>query len=357
MLAAVERCARASSPLNGTAALTELRRLAFVLQEHASLRFRALLKTDEPCLAVYFADGWGATLQSSVEAKVGSYTVRRRGRLRNEFLLQRASVKVLRNTGQVEMAMLVGEPIGMGHGRSCWHIFSAACDFMPLPRIIGHTGICISAHVLDGGVFGPLHRTLSARSKLLYEQEDIDFGPLAQELAAKDWVVGFRCIDHSCSNGLRWGLAPFFINFEKDDVHIAVAACRNGAAGLHAKVSEFVLMSSPMAASMDSYIFLTPYSFYTVSVFFVLSQKQFTHPIIPLVGAPSLVPTIGVTCYSKHWRNFHLAARLRSCSHLAIFILARRVCVVPFVSVAFVLYRSFQFILDVPFQVSLCCTV
>ena len=159
-------------------------------------------------------------------------------------MLQRASLKALRNTGEVEMAMLIGEPIGMGHGRSCWNVFTAACDFMPLPRISGHTGICISGHILDGGMFSALHKTLSARSKLLYEQDDIAFGPLAAELEAKDWCVGFRCIDHSCCNAIQWALKPSFGDLGKDDVHIAVASCRNGAAGLHSKVDAFVLMCS-----------------------------------------------------------------------------------------------------------------
>ena len=145
--------------------------------------------------------------------------------------------------------MKVAEPIGLGAGKSCWHIFQAMCDFVELPRVIGATGISICAYLADGALSGPLRKHMDARHALYYSQEHGFFhGDMHVELRAMDWSVSIKCVAHGCSNSVIWGLHPLRLVAHRDGVHIGIASLINGRTALHAKVSELLTRHMQFAA-------------------------------------------------------------------------------------------------------------
>ena len=150
------------------------------------------------------SDGWGGDVRSVVTARSGgAQLVLRRGKLRQEFLLQRGFMKKQSVDGAMATCMRVAEPLGLGLGRGAWSVFQAACDWEAIPRVLGATGITISCYVFDGCLFGPLSKHLTARHQLYYSKaHGFDHGPLHDELSAMDWVCPVKCIAHSCGNSV-----------------------------------------------------------------------------------------------------------------------------------------------------------
>ena len=188
----------------------------------------------------YQQDGWSCDMSSRKVSKIqldhSALVVRRNGRLRMEYMLNRGFAK--RMVGDVvEVAVKVGEPIGMSLGKAAWHAFSAACDFVPIPRSLGAKGITITAYVLDGALFQPVRRHCMARHALYYDDEyGVEVAGVRLELAASDWVVGMKCVLHGCGNSIKWGLLTTFPHVDRDAVHIMIKALNNCKTALYSKI-------------------------------------------------------------------------------------------------------------------------
>ena len=83
----------------------------------------------EPCMMLYIADGWGATVFNTLKAAIpGSHLViTRKGRYRHEFLLQRGLLRISLVTGNTLLLPLLEDPIGRVHGLGAWHAFNVVC--------------------------------------------------------------------------------------------------------------------------------------------------------------------------------------------------------------------------------------
>ena len=206
--------------------------------------WRRIITTNpnDAVLTVYMSDGWGGDVRSTCTAKSGAQYVLRRGKLRQEFLLQRGFIKKKQSfDGAMSTCMRVAEPLGLGLGRGAWSVFQAACDFEAIPRVLGATGITISCYVFDGCLFGPLSKHLTARHQLYYSKaHGFDHGPLHDELSAMDWACLVKCIAHSCGNSVVWGLKGVGLHDHRDNVHIAIASLLNARTALHAHVGDFL---------------------------------------------------------------------------------------------------------------------
>ena len=71
-----------------------------------------------------------------------------------------------RSTGWLDRLMLMECPIGMGHGRTAGHNSTAACEFIPFLRDMGHRGMYLQVVLLDGCLLYALEILLHGRRVL-----------------------------------------------------------------------------------------------------------------------------------------------------------------------------------------------
>jgi len=218
-------------------------RLSDIICNYSQLKWERLIVSnpDAPSLSVYMADGWSADVASYVTDKVGSTLVRRRGKLRHEFLLQRGLLNILTGDGRMVFAVKFSEPIGMARGRKAWNFFTAGCEFSSLSRHLGSTGIAISIYLFDGALHGPLRKHFTARHEMYYSEDyGVETGPFRVELAACDWAIGIKCISHGCSNAVNWGLKWHFATVTRENVHISIESLQNSRTALHAHIGDLL---------------------------------------------------------------------------------------------------------------------
>ena len=217
--------------------------LADVFSRYTSLKWERLLAAypEAPSLSVYMSDGWSADVSSWSQKFIGQHVVRRRGKLRWEFLLQRGLLKILTGDDRIEIAVKLSEPICLGSGRKAWSFFTAGCDFLPVPRHFGARGITISVHLYDGALFSPLRKHFTARNELYYSDDyGIETGPLRPILQATDWILGVQCVSHGCSNAVVWGLKTACPSVDRESVHVSIASLLNGRTALHSHTTAFL---------------------------------------------------------------------------------------------------------------------
>ncbi len=92
--------------------------LADVFSNYSNLKWERLLAAypDAPSLTVYMSDGWSADVSSWCQKLIGEHVVRRRGKLRWEFLLQRGILKIITGDDRIEVAVKMSEPICLSSG-------------------------------------------------------------------------------------------------------------------------------------------------------------------------------------------------------------------------------------------------
>lgn len=218
-------------------------KLAHVLAKESRSKFAEFLGQEhrgDIALVAYMSDGWGATIRSSQTCRIREHRVTRRGQFRHEFGLQRAFAKALSPTGEPQMAMMFSEPIAMRHGRTAWHFFTLACDFMGTPRSYGHADISLTVYIFDGGMKDPLSTYLMARHDFAYEgagEADAD----TARLQHSDLVFSARCASHVASCAVNHGLDIARVVPDTNKIaHIVIASVRQGVSALHEFVPEFV---------------------------------------------------------------------------------------------------------------------
>ena len=137
--------------------------------------------------------------------------------------------------------MRLGEPIGLGLGRNAWNMFQAICDWEAAPRVLGATGITISVYIFDGTLAGPRGRHVVARHQLYYSTMASSCrSPFHAQACATYGVVPLRCIAHSCSNSVAWGLHGLGLKSHSENIHIAIQSLLNGRTALHSHVGDFL---------------------------------------------------------------------------------------------------------------------
>ena len=161
---------------------------------------------DEVIVTAYMQDGWGCNAWEQHDYTDGSYIVRRKGKIRAEFLLQRALMKIMKADGDIIYKMRFYEPIGLSLGRKAWNCFTGCCESFTAPRQDGALGITLTAYLMDGCLFQPLSEHFTARHILYYDHQrgmDRDLDNLERKVT--DWVLPLKCKAHSCSNAVNEG--------------------------------------------------------------------------------------------------------------------------------------------------------
>ena len=127
LLALVEKVGKPSAVLS-KGQTEDVRRLVEICKCVTKSEFDRLAEiyTHRPCLYQYMSDGWSVRCNASHVQELDGRTVRRKGRLYTEFLLQRALVTWQDDDGALIRRMLFEEPLGLGEGKTAWNMFTAA---------------------------------------------------------------------------------------------------------------------------------------------------------------------------------------------------------------------------------------
>ena len=83
------------------------------------------------------------------------------------MLLQRGWLKAFSPNGELEMTMLVMDPIALTAGKKHGNVFTAACQFFPMIRQKGHRGISITHVCFDRALHSAMTRRFRQVAGLL----------------------------------------------------------------------------------------------------------------------------------------------------------------------------------------------
>eukprot|EP00959_Pyramimonas_sp_CCMP1952_P118880 2485399-Pyramimonas_sp.AAC.1 len=188
------------------------------------------------------SDGWGCKISDSKTALLGEHVLRRTGRVRAEFLLEKSIVKTISPSGEIRSAMRFEAPRGLGQGKTGWHMLQAAVDHEETLRQHVHDGVVITFVLQDGLHFAGMSRRMEARCDLFYDALDdpsVSTDP-HHPLRLSDWFFGMRCIAHVASSAISWGMSEVSTKQLLDDIHIGIKSCRDTSNELFQVVFQFV---------------------------------------------------------------------------------------------------------------------
>ena len=193
-------------------------------------------------MKVFLSDGWSCMVSQTFTAQVDGELVRRKGRRRQEFLLQRVIQKCALPNGRLSLRMKFVRPRPLTRGRCHWNVFTAARETSGYMREEGANNICVNVLLNDGHMFEALSRAWEADGCLFYKRgrvlEDSEYP--ADVAEAMDWWVGVKCRDHSGSNGIKHGVTHFADEESVDDLHISIASLQGGSSDLHEMIDTFI---------------------------------------------------------------------------------------------------------------------
>ena len=195
------------------------------------------------CLQVFQSDGWSTDSRTRIHSQSVGVDVARVGRLRTEFVVRRTLVEAAVG-GEIHLGIKLERPRPLTT-KKCVDIWSAACDHSCMLKLQGHTGISLTMYVQDGLFAKPFAARMKARHTLFFTPDmcPLDFAsPIDRELAEmKDWVFSKRCVAHSCSTALKWGMKKLVTSETLlEDVHITISALLRGSTGLLKSIPKFL---------------------------------------------------------------------------------------------------------------------
>jgi hypothetical protein len=132
-----------------------LPRLYGALRDFLWLKARRLVRdsVDTPLLVSYQSDATSHLCKAISIAEASESHVVRHGRVLAELLVERGFIKVRSFSGRERVACLVQAPRALSLGKSCYHGFSAACEFLPILRQWNHQSILVDHVTFDRAVY------------------------------------------------------------------------------------------------------------------------------------------------------------------------------------------------------------
>ena len=193
-------------------------------------------------LFVYMSDGWGADCNTSTAVRQGDHLVRRRGKFRHEFLLERG-IHIVKPFGcDAKKRMLISPPRGLSAGKKGWNIFTAGHEYFPKLRVAGCEAISQQAYILDGQFFQGTTANWEAMHKLYHATTDPEIlGPEAHILELTDWTWKIKCCSHGFSNAIRRGLDPYNSAETVEESFKVIRGLRDSSTDLMLKIEVFMV--------------------------------------------------------------------------------------------------------------------
>ena len=223
-----------------------LMRACAIIEDMTASKCKRLITEagDRPVLQVYMSDGWTTDVNSKDGGFVGHVRVTRSGRLRTEFCIQRVIVKSKVGEQDMQLAIKIERPRCLA-GKKCGDLWTAAFDFQPTLKMMGHRGVSISIYLQDGLFAKPFGKRMLARHQLFFHPDHcpIEFATTASRDLAdlRDWALYWRCTAHSCSLALKWALRPFVSADILESAHITLASLSHASTALLGEVRHFVV--------------------------------------------------------------------------------------------------------------------
>ena len=226
--------------------LDSVHRACEVIEKMSSEQVRRVISLagGRPCLQTFMSDGWSTDIRKRSVASHDNVSVHSRTRLREEFVMQRSIVKTLVGS-DVHMAIKFERPRQLG-SKKCLDVWAAACDFVPVLRLAGHTGISLAVYMQNGLFSKPFGQMMKARHGLFFDklhcpiEYESDADREIDEL--KDWIFTWTCCAHACSRALKWGMMHIVAGCGDllEEVHISISALLRASTGLYMCVDEFI---------------------------------------------------------------------------------------------------------------------
>ena len=136
-------------------------------------------------------------------------------------------LKYIDADGNVQMEVIIKDACSLAQGKQAWHLFTAACEFIPLLKFKGHQSVSIHHGVFDGAMKSALQRLIKAQHQAYHAY-------MAEQHPSEEWntmsplMVLFTCVTcaaHVGSNALKWGLAPYTIEEATKAIFICNSFC------------------------------------------------------------------------------------------------------------------------------------
>lgn len=217
--------------------------LVEVLKQYLHTKARRLVEANRsaPMHLSYQFDASSYVCQTTAGASAAGNRVLRRGKVLEEFLMERGCIHILRPSGKMEAALLVGEPRSLEAGKKAWNLLVAAASFFPLARKLGHKGINVFHFGSDGAMFSALDRLLRQRRQAYYNPGmGPDLGGDRDQLCTTDILVSIGCACHDVSNALKWAFPATGGAETLKDLHIGIESLRNSYRQLHQHLPTFL---------------------------------------------------------------------------------------------------------------------
>ena len=187
-----------------------LDQLLEVVKQHLKEKCLRLVQTNQHDAVLWSYSAESTPLRTSA-TQVSSHaglTVTRKGKVLQDFLLQRGLLKARPAGGEDQLAFLFTDVLPLKEGKKAGHLFSAAASFFPHLRKAGHMGIAIQHHSMDRAIFSAVGRRLEQRHKAWYTPGlGPKLGEAASLLELTDWCLGTGCCCHDVQNSVKWSLA------------------------------------------------------------------------------------------------------------------------------------------------------
>ena len=80
--------------------------------------------------------------------------------------MERGILRAAPSQGESGMRMIMQPPRLLSQGKNSWNAFTAACEFLPMVRCMGHDDVFITVYCLDGHLFTSCMKKFKARHQL-----------------------------------------------------------------------------------------------------------------------------------------------------------------------------------------------
>ena len=212
----------------------------------------------DPILVSYSNDGTPLSVRKRVVLPGVDGRMTREGGASHELLCQRAMYRTRdRTTGGWQTVAMIRDPVPLVHGKGADPVFSAAVEFLPTLRQMGHQGIAIHHYAFDRALHAPLVRRFKQYHARLAPQWAAPTDPeagLARFFppALLEWILDTGCCNHDVHNGLKWSLLQYLTDdaFMKD-TFLVIESMRNGFSLLHEELSRWIATAVDWRAAED----------------------------------------------------------------------------------------------------------
>ena len=175
----------------------------------------------------YLCDGWSCYTKSEHMTSAEGLSVKRVGRVRNEYLLEQAYMRSKGVDKESVVFFLTRVPRPLTQGKSATNITVAAVEFFGLLRDKGHRGICAVVYIMDGLFSKACKRHLRAYHSMSYENvENSDLDKFGALMGLMDWNLHLSCKAHPMQNSVIWGLKFLTSPEISKDTHLTLKCFR-----------------------------------------------------------------------------------------------------------------------------------